>query len=83
LTGHRKIIGVVTYISHQLLFPKARMLKIIPGRSSDSLLFGAFPFRSTKQWRKYQKSIWRFTAAGTVPEFHRIPFSSVAQKMQT
>jgi hypothetical protein len=65
-----------------LFFPKALNIRL-SGRSSDLSRFSeAFPFRRAEQWQVFQKTITPqnagsgITAAGTVADSNRIPFSS-------
>lgn len=46
---------------------------LISGRSSDLLPFYRLPIRYLKQWPNGKK-LMELTAAGTVPNSHRIPF---------
>jgi len=60
----------------QLLLPKA--LKIPTGRFSDLIHFVTFP--SLRQWFAETKHVKNLTAAGTVPDLHRIPFYAGSER---
>lgn len=73
-----------TVIKSLAFHPKATD-SILIGRSSGSSGLEAFPFRCVEQWQGYTQNIpncmgERLTAAGTAPEFNRIPFSSISRE---
>jgi len=67
---------------HRSFFPKIRLTLILNWQVFWlTSLFAAFP-SNKEQWQRLQKVIQRFTAAGTAPVLHRIPFSDDLRKKE-